>query len=951
MAALNFPTSPALNDVYTANGKAWYWNGVSWVSQNSVSPSLITAGKNTVVTTVPNGVSVGQKVVKATIIGDSLSAANNMRSQHWIDILTDTINKFGDNIEITSLAIGGSTYYSAYTTTSYSGNTMVQECIATAPDLVIVVMGLNDVSSGRSQAQIKADALNVYTALRTGLPSAKIFYVSERFYDSTNFTPSTVKNKGMIPINFNLPAAGILTGCYSSEVLDTVVSTAVQTKVTDWVALDTYIKGFSQVDAYCTYDHWLVARLGLFLTDGLHQNLEGSRVLANDVMYGLINASFSTTLLPNFVREGVPVLGTSSALKTIFLTASGDGYTTNLSDNNNLYSYEAGPFRQFNTDTWFMPFKGTLRISNTTITDDLYSITTVSLENVKPNTLLEKSVNGGAFSTSSQYTDNFGKIDLVLPGRDFTAGTYVMRVRVGTEVYGPFTITVNASAGINGTAIGGTTPAVGSFTTLSATGNVTLGDASTDTFNVGNGGLVKDASGNVGIGTSSPSQKLTVLVADAAQAASFQAATGRVRLRPYVDATSGAVFEATNTTESAFIPLTIEGQTLKLSSSGGSINIDTAGKVGIGTSSPVTSLDVTGGSPILSVNDNGANKSQVFMQASNVGNYIGSATVGGTTQALHLYVGTVKATIDTSGNFGLNLTPSTWDFKAFEFGSLGNALWSTASNDVRLSANTNYNSGYKYTTTNTASMYTTSGGKHYWYTAPSGTAGTAITWTQSMVLDASSNLGIGGTPSAWYATNGTYKAIQINSFGSLAGYATYGGVELSANCYPTADNVYAYTSTYLSTRYRQAAGEHSWYNAPSGTADTTITFTKAMTLDTSSNLSIAGSVRELKSAPSISTNTLTLNLNTGGSVFEVALNANITTLTISNPPTSGTSITFILAFVADGTPRTVTWPASVKWAGGTAPTLTATNAKKDIFTFTTYDGGTTYYATIVGQNF
>lgn len=48
------------------------------------------------------------------------------------------------------------------------------------------------------------------------------------------------------------------------------------------------------------------------------------------------------------------------------------------------------------------------------------------------------------------------------------------------------------------------------FATLSVTGNVTLGDASTDTLNVGNGGLVKDASGNVGIGTSSPASKLHV---------------------------------------------------------------------------------------------------------------------------------------------------------------------------------------------------------------------------------------------------------------------------------------------------------------------------------------------------------------------------------------------------------------------------------------------------------
>jgi hypothetical protein len=46
---------------------------------------------------------------------------------------------------------------------------------------------------------------------------------------------------------------------------------------------------------------------------------------------------------------------------------------------------------------------------------------------------------------------------------------------------------------------------------LTTTGNTILGDASTDTLNVGNGGLVKDASGNVGIGTASPTKKLQVV--------------------------------------------------------------------------------------------------------------------------------------------------------------------------------------------------------------------------------------------------------------------------------------------------------------------------------------------------------------------------------------------------------------------------------------------------------
>jgi len=50
--------------------------------------------------------------------------------------------------------------------------------------------------------------------------------------------------------------------------------------------------------------------------------------------------------------------------------------------------------------------------------------------------------------------------------------------------------------------------------TLSATGNVTLGDASADTLNVGNGDLIKDASGNLGLGvtpsTVSPGKAIEV---------------------------------------------------------------------------------------------------------------------------------------------------------------------------------------------------------------------------------------------------------------------------------------------------------------------------------------------------------------------------------------------------------------------------------------------------------
>jgi len=77
-----------------------------------------------------------------------------------------------------------------------------------------------------------------------------------------------------------------------------------------------------------------------------------------------------------------------------------------------------------------------------------------------------------------------------------------------------------------------------------------------------------------------------------------------------------------------------------------------------------------------------------------------------------------------------------------------------------------------------------------------------------------------------------------------------------------------------------------------------------------------------------------------GNVVSGTVDTSTTTFTFSNPPASGTAGSFTL-FLTNGGSQTVNWPASVDWAGGTAPSLTA--AGVDILTFTTIDGGTTWY--------
>ena len=77
-----------------------------------------------------------------------------------------------------------------------------------------------------------------------------------------------------------------------------------------------------------------------------------------------------------------------------------------------------------------------------------------------------------------------------------------------------------------------------------------------------------------------------------------------------------------------------------------------------------------------------------------------------------------------------------------------------------------------------------------------------------------------------------------------------------------------------------------------------------------------------------------------GNVVTATVDTSANTFTFSNPSTSGVSCSFTL-ILTNGGSQTVNWPASVDWAGGSAPTLTA--AGVDVLAFTTVDEGTTWY--------
>ena len=250
--------------------------------------------------------------------------------------------------------------------------------------------------------------------------------------------------------------------------------------------------------------------------------------------------------------------------------------------------------------------------------------------------------------------------------------------------------------------------------------------------------------------------------------------------------------------------LTVDTSTLKVDS--------TNNRVGIGTASPAATVSVLIGSEFLHFgfganNDNyytvGASGTHLWrnsgteqMRLNSTGLGIGTtshsvklgvvdtvntfaATFRGSASTNFVAIGTTAlgasingftaafaATADlvlqpNGGNVGIGVTPSAWgaSLKAFELGAKGNALFTTASvlDGLFMVNNAYYDTSYKYASTGYASRYTHYQGAHQWFTAPSGTADNAITFTQAMTLDASGNLLVGLTTAGTTAA----KTIQI----------------------------------------------------------------------------------------------------------------------------------------------------------------------------------------------
>jgi len=112
---------------------------------------------------------------------------------------------------------------------------------------------------------------------------------------------------------------------------------------------------------------------------------------------------------------------------------------------------------------------------------------------------------------------------------------------------------------------------------------------------------------------------------------------------------------------------------------------------------------------------------------------------------------------------------------------------------------------------------------------------TGSTPTTAATIDASQNMGLGVTPSAWRSIQ---KSLDIGVAASVTGFTALPYLRSYANAYINSGGSAIYKINGEAGAYTIDGNVHAWFNAASGTAGNPISFTQAMTLDSNGRLSL-----------------------------------------------------------------------------------------------------------------
>lgn len=207
----------------------------------------------------------------------------------------------------------------------------------------------------------------------------------------------------------------------------------------------------------------------------------------------------------------------------------------------------------------------------------------------------------------------------------------------------------------------------------------------------------------------------------------------------------------------------------------------------------------------------------------------------------------------------------------------------------------------------------------------------------------------------------TGKLIQNSTGATLtdAGAATFTGSVDIAGTSAAGSNIKLYEDTDNGTNYVSfkaadtIAANITWtLPAADGTNGQFLSTNASGTLSWSSTLVSptvnAGYTEQVVTNTNVGTGGYTINL-ASGSIFDITLTGSPAPLTF---PTATAGRSFMLFIRQGGTgtvTRTVTWPASVEWPGGTNPVLSTIGGRADKFIFTA--DGTYWYGSVGGLNY
>jgi hypothetical protein len=347
--------------------------------------------------------------------------------------------------------------------------------------------------------------------------------------------------------------------------------------------------------------------------------------------------------------------------------------------------------------------------------------------------------------------------------------------------------TLSASGTVSGTgfsnylasppAIGGTAAAAGSFTTLTTSSTVTLNGGTANGVTYLNGSKVLTSGSALQFDGTNLLVGTTTATYNQANRSSFEvngSSTSIMALK------AGGTGQAYWYYDGAGVDFYALNGSLRFGASGSEQMRLTSTGLGIGTSSIFSKLNIqnstvraefaetSGSNYIESLNNARTSTAGFRIYGSEFKIFTGASGAYGD-----------RLTVDISGNLGLGVTPSAWGsgFKALTVAGQGSSFIALTSSPYTWVGSNWYNDGTndRYVVSNSAALYRVALGSHAWFTAASGTAGNAISFTQAMSLGADGNLLLGTTSNGLVAARTCIQS-TMGEYGTAYQSPSNGGV-------------------------------------------------------------------------------------------------------------------------------------------------------------------------------